>query len=193
MRFASAFMRATNVRLAARDELGERDRRVVAGLHDHPVHQLVDRHRAARLDEHPRAFGVPRGGRHRDALRRRDLALAQRGEHEIRGHELGERRRLAPLVGVLRDDRRAAREIEEQIAKAPRSPARSAATAATGCGRRRGRRCGIGRARRRRQGPRRGSGETEDIADQRKRAPIITSSTRDAPESRTISTGSMGR
>ena len=165
------------LRLAARDELGERDRRVVAGLHDHPVHQLVDRHRAARLDEHPRAFGVPCGGRHRHALRRRDLAFAQRGEHEIRGHELGERRGIAPLVGVLRDDRRAAREIEQHVARAPRSQARvcGAAAAAAGAAAARPRCAG------RKDGGGEGRGEDRDETGTSRssgeRVPIITSST----------------
>ena len=51
--------------LAAGDDLGQRDRRVVAGLDDHSAQQLVDGDRLLRLDEHPRAFGAPRGRGHR--------------------------------------------------------------------------------------------------------------------------------
>ena len=94
-------------------KLRQRDRCIVAGLHDHSAQQLVDRHRAAWLDEHPRTLGVPCRRRHRHALRRHDLAFAQRGERQVRRHELRERRRFAALVGVLLDDRRATREIEQ--------------------------------------------------------------------------------
>ena len=47
-------------RLAAGDVLGERDGRVVAGLHDHALDQVLDAHHRADLDEHARAVLVAR-------------------------------------------------------------------------------------------------------------------------------------
>ena len=101
--------------LAAGNEFGQRDRGVVAGLHDHPAQQFVDGDRAPRLDEHPRALGAPCALGHRHRLRRRDRPGLQRGEGEVRGHQLGERRGVAALVGVLRDDRLAARPVDEDV------------------------------------------------------------------------------
>ena len=101
-------------RLAAGDHFGQRDRGVVAGLHDHAVQEFVDRHRAPHLDEHPRALGPPRALRHRDRLRRRQYLVAQRDEHKVRGHQLGQRCRVPALVGVVCGQRRAAGVVEQQ-------------------------------------------------------------------------------
>ena len=114
---------ALRLRVHARDEhvLGaahrfrQRDRRIVARLHDHAMQQLVHGYRFLGLDEHARAFRLPRSFRHVHHLRGRDLLLSQRLEHQIGGHELGERRRLAPLPGVLHDQELMAREIGEEI------------------------------------------------------------------------------
>ncbi|HMS80765.1 MAG TPA: hypothetical protein PKC20_14770, partial [Burkholderiaceae bacterium] len=77
-------------RLAAPHRLGEDDRRVVARLHDQPAQQLLDGRRLGRIDEHPRADRLPRGRRDRGALVERELALLDRVEREIGGHQLGE-------------------------------------------------------------------------------------------------------
>ena len=67
-----------------------------------------------RLDEHPRALGAPRTLGHVDRLRRRQRLRAQRAEREVRGHQLGERRRVASLVGVLRRDDLSRGDVVEQ-------------------------------------------------------------------------------
>ena len=101
-----------------------------------PCRSSSTRHRLARLDEHARAFGLPRALRHVDHLRRRDRLVAQRAEHDVRGHQLGERRRIAALVGILGDDASGRWSRRSARRRARRSPAA-----------RRGRRGGCGRRR----------------------------------------------
>ena len=101
--------------LGAGDRLGERDRRIVARLDDHTVEQLLDAHRLARLDEHPRAFGAPRLLRHGHHLRGNDRLRAQRTEHEIRRHELGERRGIAFFGCISGGERLARQRVEQEV------------------------------------------------------------------------------
>ena len=99
--------------LRARDELGNGHRCVVARLDDDAVQKLVDADRLARLDEHPRALGLPRTLRYLHHLRWRDGFRADRAERDVGGHQLRQRRRIAALVGIRRAERLAGQRIDQ--------------------------------------------------------------------------------
>ena len=100
--------------LAAPDQLGQRNRGVVARLDDQTVKQFVDGGRAGRIDEHPRADRLVGIGRDRRACVQGELLVLDRIEGEIGGHQLGERRRLDPHVGVACGQQLTGGEIHEQ-------------------------------------------------------------------------------
>jgi hypothetical protein len=112
-RAASRFISPGERFLGAGDQLGERDAGVVAGLDDHPADQLVHRDGLARIDEHARAGRAPCTLRHGYLLIERDLFFLERHEYHVRAHQLRQRRRLEPLVGLLRGQNLAARQIGE--------------------------------------------------------------------------------
>ena len=99
--------------LRAGDRLGERNAGIVARLYFHALDELLHRDRAARLDEHARARRAPGAHRHRHLLLERELLVAQRREHEIGRHQLGERGRLEALIRALRDEHLAARQVAD--------------------------------------------------------------------------------
>ena len=57
--FAAAFISPTNSVDGARDVLGERHGRVVAGLDQQAAQQILDADVGVHLDEHPRAARAP--------------------------------------------------------------------------------------------------------------------------------------
>jgi len=100
--------------VAAAERFGQDDRRVVARLDDQTVKQFVDGGRAGRIDEHPRADRLVGIGRDRRACVQGELLVLDRIEGEIGGHQLGERRRLDPHVGVACGQQLTGGEIHEQ-------------------------------------------------------------------------------
>lgn len=96
--------------LRARHRLRERHRRVVAGVDQQPVQQLIDGNLLARRNEHPRTAGAP--GRHADRHRLVQLQRAVRDRlvGQVGCHQLGETGRRPPQrSGLLGQDRTGAR------------------------------------------------------------------------------------
>jgi len=86
--------------LGARDVLGERHRGVVAGLHDHALDEVLDRHLLAHSTNirEPSCFpGVLADGHHVVEL---DASFLEGAEHAVGRHDLGEARGLLPRVRV---------------------------------------------------------------------------------------------
>jgi hypothetical protein len=103
---------------AAAHGFGQRHRRVVAGDHDHPVQQLVYRGFHRGVDEHQRRVALalfPRAHAHVDRLLQRELLVAEGAEHEVGGHQLGQRRRVGGRVGVALGQGLASGEVEQHV------------------------------------------------------------------------------
>jgi hypothetical protein len=96
--------------LGTGDVFGQRDRRVVAGLDDHAVEQVLERHLRVHLQERGRAVGAGAAlapGMFADQHRvfEPDLAGGEFRRNDVAGHHLGDRGRLHAFVGiVLRED-----------------------------------------------------------------------------------------
>ena len=97
--------------------LGQRHGGVVARLHDHPLDQVVHRHLHLGVDEHARARHLPGALADRQRLLQVDLLGAERVEHQVGRHQLGQRCRLdrrcrcrAPASIWL------ARDVQQQVA-----------------------------------------------------------------------------
>ena len=89
------------------------------GVDDHAAHQVADLRGAARFDEHQRAAALALGpGAQRDGQRLLDaeLLVAQRTEHEIGRHQLGQRGRVGRRVGIAFGKHLAAAHVEQQVA-----------------------------------------------------------------------------
>ncbi len=94
------------IKLAARDALGEDDGAVIGRLNDHAVDERVDRHLAVQRGEHRRAMrrrpaGAPGMFAHRIFVGQLDLAGLEQMEDIFRRHQLAETRRIDQLVGIL--------------------------------------------------------------------------------------------
>ena len=90
--------------LRAADLLGQRDRRVVARLHDHALQQVVDGHLLADLDEHARALLLPGALADRDRVGELEAAFVERLEDGVGRHQLGQTGRLLARVGLTRGE-----------------------------------------------------------------------------------------
>ena len=101
--------------LVARNRNGQRDGCIVTRLNDHAAQQILSRHRRAGLDEHARAFGLPRALGYAQPLAERELFLMQRVEHQVCRHQLGERCRVASLLGVGLREHLAAGGLDHEI------------------------------------------------------------------------------
>ena len=105
--------------LRSGDGFGERDRRIVARLHDHAVQQLVDADTAFFGSMNMREPSARHALSDTVTICEGMSSLSlQRAEDEVRGHQLGQRRRLARFVGVLRDQRLPAQDVEQEYALA---------------------------------------------------------------------------
>ena len=91
-------------RLVAGQSLGERDAGVVARLDDDAAQKVVDLHPAVDRREHAggarrRAARAPGVLADDDFIVERDIALLDLVEHELGGHQLGERSGIDQFVG----------------------------------------------------------------------------------------------
>ena len=78
-------------RLGTGDMFGERNARIVAGLHDHAFKQIFNRDLAVQNHEHFGPFHFPCLFRHRAHRIQFDLAAFQGIEHHVDGHGFGHR------------------------------------------------------------------------------------------------------
>jgi hypothetical protein len=92
----------------------QRHGRVVAGLHDHALEQVLYRDLLIGLDEHARAGHAPRALTDSKFLVQRELARLERIEHHIGGHQLGQRGRFDRLIWVLGGQHLPAGGIQQQ-------------------------------------------------------------------------------
>ena len=105
--------------LGAGESLGQRDRRVVAGLDDEAAEQVLDAHLAVDVEEHRRpvrmgAAGAPGVFRHLKLVVEIQPAFLQFVKDDLGGQHLGGRRRRHRLVGVLFEQDRAALVVLDQ-------------------------------------------------------------------------------
>ena len=68
---------------------GQRDARIVAGLHDHAAQQIFQTDLLADFDEHARAFGLPGLLAHVDHVIQGDIALLELVEDDVGRHQFG--------------------------------------------------------------------------------------------------------
>ncbi len=92
--------------LAAGQPFGQHDAGVVARLHDHAAHQILDLDAAAERHEHLRSAGPPGVLADRQLVIELSPPLLQIVEDEISGHHLAHRRRRHALLGVLVEQNR---------------------------------------------------------------------------------------
>ena len=95
--------------------LGQRHRGIVARLHDHALDQVFHRHLHLGVDEHARAGHLPGAFADRQRLRQGDFLAAQRVEHQIGRHQLGQRGRLNHGIGVLGGQHLVRRHVDQQV------------------------------------------------------------------------------
>jgi hypothetical protein len=103
----------------AAHRFGQHHRGVVAALHDHALEQVVDTRRHRRVDEHERAATLALGPgalRHRQRLFQRQLLVADGGEHQVGGHQLGQRGRVGLHVGLALGQHLLAVQVEQDVA-----------------------------------------------------------------------------
>ena len=99
--------------LGARDALGERDRRVVAALHDHALYQDLDRHARVEVEVGARTFRAPGALADRQLGVELDLAVLQRLEHDVCRHQLGDARGLDRVARTVAGERLPALLVDE--------------------------------------------------------------------------------
>ena len=80
--------------------LGQRDARIVAGLHDHPHQKILDPHPCADFDKHARPGRSPGALGDRYFVVELDLPLTEGLKDHIRCHDLGETGRCQRRVGI---------------------------------------------------------------------------------------------
>src|SRR3546814_10374855 len=78
------------------------DLRVVAGLDDDAVDQVLDTDTLADLDEHLRSALAPRLLAYRKRVVERETAVLEPRKQHVDGHHLGHRRRFHQLIRILR-------------------------------------------------------------------------------------------
>ncbi|OQB99218.1 MAG: hypothetical protein BWX79_03199 [Alphaproteobacteria bacterium ADurb.Bin100] len=100
---------------AAAHALRQCHRGVVAGLHDHAFDQVFHRHLHLGVDEHARAGHFPGALADRQGLLEVDLPGLQRVEHQVGGHQLGQRGGLHRAVDVLGRQDLVGRDVQQQI------------------------------------------------------------------------------
>ncbi len=99
--------------LRAADRFGQRQRRVIARLHDQAQQQVAHAHRLVGFQEHARLVALDLEddrGRHHGLVDCETLFL-DCGERQVRGHQLGQRSRLDAHIGVLRSQGLAAGDV----------------------------------------------------------------------------------
>ena len=99
--------------LAAAEPLGDDDAGVVARLHDDPAQQVLDRDPFADLDEHLRAALAPGLFADQEGVVERQGAFGEAVEHHVHRHDLAHRRRRHEIVGVLFEQHRAGRFLDQ--------------------------------------------------------------------------------
>ena len=100
--------------LGSRHGLGQRNAGIIAGLDDHALQQGFNGDWFFRIDEHARSAGAPGALGHRHDLVQRDFLVAQCPEHDVGGHELGQRSRFDPLIWCLAGEYLARARVHEQ-------------------------------------------------------------------------------
>jgi hypothetical protein len=101
--------------LGAGDAFGERDRRIVAALHDHAENQGLHGHRFAEFDEAAGPFRAPGLLADRHGIVELELARGELPEHDVGGHELGQAGRLEPRHRILGGERLVRVEIDDDV------------------------------------------------------------------------------
>ena len=103
-------------RLAPRDMLRERDRGVIARLHDHALDEILDADLRADFHEHARAVLIPGVRADAHLVVELDAAVLQRMEHGVCGHQLREARGFKPLILVGGRQHLAADVVHQEVA-----------------------------------------------------------------------------
>ena len=76
------------------NRLGERNRRVIAALHDHALDQHFDRDSRVQVEVRARAFRAPSALADRNLGVELELPILERMEHGVGGHQLRDARGL---------------------------------------------------------------------------------------------------
>src|SRR6516165_9265470 len=87
--------------LAAGEAFGENEARIVAGLDDYSLYEIIDRDAAADRHEHLRTLEPPSLLTDRKFVGQLSTTLLQHAEHDVGRHDLAHRRRRDALVGAF--------------------------------------------------------------------------------------------
>ncbi len=107
--------------LGTGDVFGQRDRRVVARLDDHAVHQILERHFGVELEEagrtvRARPTAAPGVFADVDLVLHLDLARGELGRDDIGSHHFGDRSRLDARVDIVAGEHLAAGVVHQHPA-----------------------------------------------------------------------------
>ncbi len=102
-------------RLAAGDMLRKRNAGIVAGLDDHALEQILQRHPLADFDKHLGTAGAPSLLADQDLIRQGKIAFRKLAKDNIGGHDFGQAGGFEALIGIGLAEHLTAVVLDQQI------------------------------------------------------------------------------